>query len=137
MTSSWNEMPPCFFRMDFFYLPLKLILNFIWKSWGKSIKCTLFSMFSMIQFFNSNNGITNQEITKIVCILDPPEGNLLIKKSLFADAQVRFNFIKVMQNSSRFTKVSRLGNIELVTPTLFIWSSHADKHSYWSSPTLT
>ena len=68
----------------------------------------------MLQFFNSNNGITDhQEVTKIVCILDPPEGNLLIKKSLFADAQVRFNFIKVMQNSSRFTKVSRLGNIEL------------------------
>ena len=67
-------------------------------------------------------------------ILTHTVGNLLTRKSLFWELQVRFNFIRVMQNSSRFTNVSRFGNMELVTLTWLIWSSQAAKHS--PSPAL-
>ena len=64
-------------------------------------------------------------------------GNLSTKKARFFELHVRFNFIKVMQNSSRLTNVSRLGNCELLTPTLLIWSSQAARHSCWTiSPVL-
>ena len=53
-----------------------------------------------------------------VTSFDQPVGRNLTRKGLLGELQVRFNFIKVMQNSSRLTNVSRLGNIELVTPTL-------------------
>lgn len=68
-------------------------------------------------------------------MLSQTEGNLFTRKALLCELQVRFNFIKVMQNSSRLTKVSRFGNLELVTPTLLIWSSQAAKHSSWPLPT--
>ena len=43
--------------------------------------------------------------------------------------------MRVMQNSSLLTNVSLLGKSELVTPTLLIWSSQADKHSSFLVPT--
>ena len=53
-------------------------------------------------------------------ILSHTVGNLAIRNSLFSELQVLLSFLKVMQNSSRFTNVSLLGKSELVTPTLFI-----------------
>ena len=70
-----------------------------------------------------------------VIMLSHTFGNLATKNSRFSEWHVLLSFLKVMQNSSRFTNVSRLGKSELVTPTLFIWSSHAAKHSCWVSPT--
>ena len=71
----------------------------------------------------------------VIFFWNSPFGNLFVRKGLLADAHVRFNFIKVIQNSSRFTKVSRFGNCELVTPTLLIWSLQAARHSSWFLPT--
>ena len=70
-----------------------------------------------------------------VTMLSHTFGNLATKNSRFSEWHVLLSFLKVIQNSSRLTNVSRLGKSELVTPTLFIWSSHAARHSCWVSPT--